>query len=252
MPAKTPPAASHNANQALAAAEKVTHAADAALVEVRERLIPTAEQKLSRLESEAVELLVDAIHSNADGITKSDLSSVKAQIEEASGDVHWAHLQLQAAEIAHSRAADSAAAAQRRVTAEKYVAESLQFNDPASRENQLLSDLANVVRELIPLINARQGYHDTLTRDVQSWPTDEREDLYRTVSDQHRKAHGDNAFRQITTHGQRGLGSWVVNIPLIELAGAIETGIAVAEADAKSRAKEADGLHQPAQSAENL
>lgn len=129
----------------------------------------------------------------------------------------------QAAEAAHARACAEEARAQRAVTAQEYLRAHAEFNNPDSRENLLLKRVGEDVTELIGVINARQEQHDRLSRDVASWPAEERQDL--------RIPPG----KPITTCGTRGLGSWSVQVPLFELSEALTAGIA--EAADRTRAE---------------
>jgi len=206
---------------ALDAAVKATAAADAALTEAREA-VPAAEKKLADLE---------AAFRVGDASSKAELAKARGAIEQARGDVEWAQLQLQAAEAAHSRAADAEAAANRRVTADAYLAEHKAFNDPTSRESVLVDQLESVVAELIQVVDARQTLHHRLATEADSFPAAERAELQKRLAQQiQADAPTGQPLRPITTYGQREYAQWVIHggIPKGEVAQAVEAGIAAA------------------------
>lgn len=205
---------------ALDAAGAATAAADAALTSAREE-VTAAEKRLAGLEAAFVA---------SDAPTKSALSKARSAIETARSDVEWSVLTLQAAEVAHSRAADTEAHAQRRVIAEEYLAEHRACNDASSRENVLIAQLTDTVAELIRVVDARQQTHHRLATDVGTWPADEKLDLNRRLSGQ---AQGyptsGGPLRPITTYCSRAFASFNVTVPKGEVAEAIEAGIAAAQ-----------------------
>jgi hypothetical protein len=193
------------AQDALAAAAKATAAADAAMTTAREN-VTAAQRKLADLEAALV----------AGGATsQTELAKARSAIEQARADVEWSELQLQAAEAAHSRAADADAHAHRRVVAEEYLAAHKAFNDPADRENVLFAQLTDTVAELIRLVDQRQERHHRLAQEYASFPAEERTLII-------------PAGKPITTYGQRGQGVWMVQVPIGDVAEAIEAGIAAA------------------------
>jgi hypothetical protein len=206
---------------ALDAATKATAAADAALTEAREA-VPAAEKKLADLE---------AAFCVGDASSKAELAKARGAIEQARGDVEWSVLQRQAAEAAHSRAADVEAAARRCVTAAEYLAEHRSFNDPESRESVLVARLESTVAELIRVVDARQTLHHRLAAEADSFPADERAELQKRLAQQiQADAPTGQPLRPITTYGQREYAQWVIHggIPKGEVAQAIEAGIAAA------------------------
>ena len=133
-------------------------------------------------------------------------------VEKARRDREWSVLQHAAAEVAYYRASDAEAEARRAVTAEEYIKAHKEFQQPPNRGKVFCCNVSRAdVAELIPLIAARQEHHDQLARDVASWPVEERQRI---------QAPG----RQIVTHPGRGLGTWTVQVPNLDLSGGSDRG----------------------------
>jgi hypothetical protein len=81
---------------------------------------------------------------------------------------------VQAAELATSPCADEAARAHRAVIAQEYLAAHKEHNDPATRVNVLLSQLTDIVAELVPLVDARDQLHRRLAQEYWLLPADEK------------------------------------------------------------------------------
>jgi hypothetical protein len=207
------------AHDALAAAAKATAAADAAMTTAREN-VTSSTQKLTDLEAALVA---------GDATSKADFAKARSAIEQARADVEWSQLQHQAAEAAHSRAADEEASAHRAVTADEYLEEWLSYNDPKRREHVLLAQLQAIVAELIPAIDARQQLHDRLAHEFDSFPPDEKLELQKRLSHEAQSRDSETPLRPIITHGQRAYGRWTVtDVPKAEIAEAVKAGIAAA------------------------
>ena len=210
--AKTKPAA------LLAAAEKVTTEAGAAVTAAAEQ-IEAAARAVADAEAAVVEVLANPREQDA-------LDQARAAVEKARRDREWSVLQHAAAEVAYYRASDAEVEARRGVTAEEYIKAHKEFNNPESRESILLQRVRADVAELIPLIAARQEHHDQLARDVASWPVEERQRI---------QAPG----RQIVTHPGRGLGTWTVQVPNLDLSEALTAALADAAEQARAAAQAA-------------
>jgi hypothetical protein len=220
MTSAATPAEESTPQAALDAAAKATAAADAALTAAREA-VPAAEQKLTDLE---------AAFCASDATSKAELTKARNAIEQARGDVEWSQLQLQAAEAAHSRAADAEAAAHRRVTADEYLTEHRAYNDPTSTESVLVAQLESTVTELIQVVDARQQLHHRLARELNSMPADEQAELHKRLAQQVQSYPSrEKPLQGITTYGTREYAQWIVhNVPKGEVADAIEAGIQAA------------------------
>ena len=200
-PEPTTPAA------ALAAAEESLTAADADMNTAAEAAATT-----HRAVADAEAGLVDAI---AEGATTPTLKAARDRLDTARRDAEWAAIERQAAEVRYSRQADATAAARRAVVRDEYLAAHAAYNAEGNREAVLLMELTATIAELARIIPHRQARHDSLAREVASWPAAERPVL---------------PDKPITTYGSRGLGVWTITVPLGELADAIREGIAAATA----------------------
>lgn len=198
-PEPTTPAA------ALAAAEENLTAADAAMAQAVET-VATARQAVTDAEGN----MLTAV---ADGAPTAALKHARDRLDTARRDAEWAEIEQQAAEVRYSRLADAAAAARRAVVRTEYLAAHAAYNAADNREAVLLAQLTAAVAELARIVPERQAHHDTLAREVASWPVDERPVL---------------PGRPILTHGHVGLGRWEVDLPNPELAEAIKSGVAAA------------------------
>jgi hypothetical protein len=123
----------------LAAAERALKAADAAMVAASEGAA-AAERGLDDAEAELLETMAAAAV-ESDGAAQARIKKARTDVEKARDAVEFAHLQRQAGEVAHGRAADDAAQARRRVTADEYIDEHKAYNDPAARESVLIAQL---------------------------------------------------------------------------------------------------------------
>ena len=223
--------------EALAAAEAACEAADAAVVAANDGT--TAAQKtLADIEAEAIEAMAAAATTGDSAPARQRIDKVRARLDKGRADVDWAHLQQHAAEVARNRAVDEAAHARRRVTEDEYLNELKRLNAPAERESVLRSQLTENVAELAQLIEGRYLLHDRLAHNVESWPDAEKVALQQRIMQemQSHKVEG-KAIQPITTHGTRG--SWMVNLPKLELTDAIKAGLTEAENKAKARAQAA-------------
>ena len=189
----------------LTAAEESLTAADADMTSAAEAAATTR-----RAVADAEAALVDAI---AEGATTPTLKAARDRLDTARRDAEWADIEQQAAEVRYSRQADAAAAARRAVVRTEYLSEHAAYNDEGNREAVLLAQLTATVAELCRIVPERQAHHDTLAREVASWPVDERPVL---------------PGRPILTHGHIGRGRWEVDLPNAELAEAIKSGVAAA------------------------
>lgn len=189
---------------ALDAANTVVAAAAAAMTAARQEITDT-EKRLADLE---------AAVAAGDFQTKAALTAARSDIETARSDAEWAVMALAASEAAYSRATDDAAAAQRRVTAEEYLAAHLAHNDENTHVNVLLASLTDTITELVPLVSARDELHCRMT---QAWdylsPT-ERPAVPRGVP---------------ITHTPPPSPSTMISVPFNAIASAIEAGIAAAQ-----------------------
>ena len=189
----------------LAAAEESLTAADADMAAAAEATA-TTRQAVAAAEAG----LVDAI---AEGAATGTLKAARDRLDTARRDAEWATIEQQAAEVRYSRQADATAAARRAVVRTEYLAAHAGYNAADNREALLLAQLTATVAELARIVPERQAHHDTLAREVASWPVDERPVL---------------PGRPILTHGHIGLGRWEVDLPNAELAEAIKSGLAAA------------------------
>lgn len=210
--AKTKPAA------LLAAAEKVTAHAGAAVTAAAEQIETTA-RAVAEAEAHVVEVLANPQDQGA-------LDQARARVEKTRRDREWAVLQHAAAEANYFKASDAEVEARRGVTAEEYVKAHAAFNAPDNRENVLLQRIREDVAEVIGIIDARMEHHDRLARDVASWPADERQKV-------------QQAGRQIVAHPGRGLGTWTVQVPNLDLSEALAAALADAAEQARAAAQAA-------------
>lgn len=206
--------AESDASTALAEAGEVTRNADEALTAARQNLVRT-EEAMKAAEASAVETMASAALGDGDSDhSREQVKRARQAVDEARSEAYWASLHLHAMEVAHSRAAEAEAKAQRAVTAEEYLAAHREYNDPKNRENRLISQLTDTVAELITLINDRQQLHHRLAQEYATFPSDERLDGL--------------SGKPITTYGHAGQGIFDVRLPVLEVAEAIKSGVAAA------------------------
>jgi len=203
----------------LAAAENVYKstqgAADAALAAASRR-------KLDDAEAAAVQAIADAVTGEGDRATAD---AARARVEQLRRDHEWAQVELQAAEAATSRAYDQIVRARRGVVAEEIVAAHRIHNDKSTRLNKLLTQLPELLSELIPLIAERDASHRRLGQELHAMPYDEWPNL--------------PAGEPITAPDPSASPNVMVEVPRGAIADAIAAGVAQARVAAAERQRAA-------------
>jgi hypothetical protein len=203
----------------LAAAENVYKstqaAADAALAAASRR-------ELDDAEAAAVQAIADAVTGEGDRATAD---AARARVEQLRRDHEWAQVELQAAEAATSRAYDQIVRARRGVVAEEIVAAHRIHNDKSTRLNKLLTQLPELLSELIPLIAERDALHRRLGQELHAMPYDEWPNL--------------PAGEPITAPDPSASPNVMVEVPRGAIADAIAAGVAQARVAAAERQRAA-------------
>lgn len=196
--------------------------ADEAVVTAETRLeearlkAEAAAHNIPRAEAEAVKAMVDAGVAGDSIDSRTQIDTARRRLEKARSDAEWARLEVHAAEVGYSRAADAAGHAHRRLVAEEYRAAHRSYNDPKSRENVLMARLTETVAELFQLGHSRRELHSRLASAYASFPPDE-------------KIADIPPGLPITTHTY-GHGHHHVALPYEDMAEAVKEGIAIASA----------------------
>lgn len=200
--------ATPSAQEALAAAEAAYKAAQDAVDAAR---AATSRQPLTDAETEAAEAIAGAISGDGDRAT---VDAGRERVEKLRSDLEYSDVELQAAEQVMSRAADDAARAHRRVTAEEYLAAHKAHNDFLTRVNVLLTQLTETLAELVPLVGARDQLHRRLDQELAHFPLDERFEI--------------PPGQPLKAPDTQGAPNTMVQVPRGAIAEAIEAGIAAA------------------------
>jgi hypothetical protein len=168
-------------------------------------------QELDAAEAAAAKAIADAVTGEGDRATAT---AARERVEQLRRDHEWSQVELQAAEVAMSRAADAAARANRAVIAQEYLAAHAVHNNPKTRVNVLLEQLTATMAELVPLVDARDQLHYRLAQECGLFPADEKLQI--------------PVGRPITASPHRGAPDTVVHVPPGDVAEAIEAGVAAA------------------------
>jgi hypothetical protein len=129
----------------------------------------------SALEAANADLLTSVVVKSADPkAAKARIEAARAALKQAEAQVEWCVLKLHAAEVVHEQANADQQAARHAVFLEDYEREHTEFNNPDSRENTLLRQVADNIAELVTLLNDRKDTHDALWSHAQSLPPDQR------------------------------------------------------------------------------
>jgi hypothetical protein len=163
------------------AAQKAYEAAMAANAEAVAKLGPAADrltaakQALADAQEEALKAITEK---SADPVAgKERFQQARKAVSDREDDVDWAIFEIQAFEVAERQANDAEQVAHRAVIIEQCQAASRDYNDPASRENILLSLFKDTVAELIPIIADREELHLRLSNELGNPSPEERTQL---------------------------------------------------------------------------
>jgi hypothetical protein len=197
-----------SAQDALAAAEAAYRSTQHAVESAR---AAASRQALDAAETAAAEAIAAAVLGEGDRATAD---AARENVEKMRRDFEWAEVELQAAELAMSRAADDAARAQRAVTAQEWLAAHNEHNNPRARVNVLLTQLTDTLAELVPLVAARDRLHRRLEQERHHFPADERFTI--------------PPGQPLTALDARALPNIKMEVPRGAIAAAIDAGIAAA------------------------
>jgi hypothetical protein len=219
----TPTAAEPTAQEALSTAERAYQAARDAVDAARDGIVQSR-QALEAAEAEAAETMAAAIAGDGTA-NRAAVDKARTRVEKLRGDVEWADVQKQAAELALARTQDDAARAHRGVTREQYLAEHARWNAPDEHETTLLAQITAGVTELVDLIGTRKQLHNRLAQAIPHFPGDEKFPI-------------PQGARAITAHSSHA--NLVVNhVPHPEIVDAVEAGLTKAASDAAERKQRA-------------
>ncbi len=148
------------AEKAYEAATAATAAAGAALGPANEKLA-AAKKALEDAQDEALKAITEK---SADPVAaKERFQKARKAVGDREDDVDWALFELQAFEVADEQAHAAEQVARRAFIIEQIQTASREYNDPASRENVLISQLTATIAELLPLIADREELHRRLS-----------------------------------------------------------------------------------------
>ena len=179
-------------------------------------------QAVDDAEAAAAQAIAAAITGEGDRATAD---AARERVEKLRRDHEWAQVELQAAETAMSRAYDDTVRARRGVVAEEIVAAHRIHNDKSTRLNKLLTQLPEMLAEIIPLIAARDVLHRRLGQELHHMPYDEWPKL--------------PAGEPLTAPDVNATPNMMVEVPRGAIAAAIEAGIAKARVEAAERQRAA-------------
>ena len=151
------------AGKAYEAATAATAAAGAALGPANEKLA-AAKKALEDAQDEALRAITEK---SADPVAaKERFKRARQAVKDREDDLDDALFELQAVEVGDRQAHEAEQVARRTLVIKQIQVASLEYNDPASRENVLLGLLKDTVAELIPLTADREELHRRLGNEM--------------------------------------------------------------------------------------